>query len=583
MSKKKKTKNKSKKKIFIPIIITLTLVLTLFIILNQDINIPKEQTIKTQTLYLTSNTNEVKIYELKEEKLVEIEPLIRGTKITSKDKTLTSEDQIYKEIYLDNKTYYVSEENLTKNKKEVVKETEIYVRTPATILKNTETSEILSYSKKGESLKVLDYDKLNEEGEVITYKVEKDNEEGYIYGKYISYKKEEALTNYDQSAYDNIYSKVSNTFNGGQPTKLDYYPYPKANFEDNIMPESVYSLYLNSGVLNNIDAYIEFAKTTKINSFVVDIKDNEAPAYPAEVFKNLSPTNYERAINTYDEYKEAITKLKDAGFYVIGRITVFKDSYYVKDNPETAISNKSDNTPYKHNGSYWPSAYNRNVWYYNVALAKEAVQEFGFNEINFDYVRFPDRMQKIESNIDLKNSYEEDKIEAIANFVRYATDEIHKEGAYVSIDVFGETTNGSYTTAYGQYWPVLSNIADVISGMPYPDHFSDGYYGINKPWNNPYQLLKTWGSFAIDRQNETPSKAKVRTWIQAYDVMKYVDSNGIAYNAEAVEQEIRALYDAGLDGGYITWLSNSSLSKYQKQIDAFKIDYIKEYNQWLKN
>ena len=394
----------------------------------------------------------------------------------------------------------------------------------------------------------------------------------------MSYTEEEVKTNYAQNSYDNIYSKVSNTYNGGDPSKLDYYPYAKANFEDNVMPESVYSLYLNSGVLNNIDAYIEFAKTTKINSFVVDIKDNEAPAYPAEIFKNQSPTTYERAINTYDEYKEAITKLKNAGFYVIGRITVFKDSYYVKDNPEVAISNKSDNSPYKHNGTYWPSAYNRDVWYYNVALAKEAIQEFGFNEINFDYVRFPDRMQRIENNIDLKNSYEEDKIEAIANFVRYATDEIHNQGAYVSIDVFGETTNGTYTTAYGQYWPTISNIADVISAMPYPDHFSDGYYGIKKPWNNPYQLLKTWGSFAQDRQKETPSPAKVRTWIQAYDVMKYVDSNGIAYNAEAVEQEIRALYDAGLNGGYITWLSNSSLSKYQKQKKAFEIDYRKEYN-----
>ena len=60
--------------------------------------------------------------------------------------------------------------------------------------------------------------------------------------------------------------------------------------------------------------------------------------------------------------------------------------------------------------------------------------------------------------------------------------------------------------------------------------------------------------------------------------MKYVDSNGISYNANELEQEIRALYESGLDGGYITWLSNSSLDKYNKQKDAFKIDYQKEYN-----
>lgn len=579
MSKKKKRKNNKKiiRKIG-AILFLLLLILILFLLFNQDTISKSKKIIKTETLYLSSNTNEVKIYKLQEEKLIETDSKTRGIKVTSKNKTLTSEDKIYKEIYLDNKTYYVSEENLTKDKNEIIKENNIYVKTPTTILKDLTTSEILAFSKKGESLEVVGYDELNENGNVITYKIKKDDKEGYIYGKYTTYTEEESLKNYNQETYDNVYSKVSNTFNGGDPKKLDYYPYPKGNFDSNKMPESVYSLYLNSGVINNIDAYIEFAKSTKINSFVVDIKDNEAPAYPADVFKTMSPTNYEHAINTYDDYKEAITKLKDNGFYVIGRITTFKDSYYVKDNPNTAISNRGDNSPYKHNGSYWPSAYNRDVWYYNVSLAKEAVQEFGFNEINFDYVRFPDRMQKIESNIDLKNFYNEDKIEAIANFIRYATDELHKLNTYVSIDVFGETTNGTYTTAYGQYWPAISNIADVISGMPYPDHFSNGYYGINKPWNNPYQLLKTWGTFASDRQKETPAPAKVRTWIQAYDVMKYVDSNGIAYNAEAVEQEIRALYDAGLDGGYITWLSNSSLSKYQKQKKAFEIDYMKEYD-----
>ena len=338
---------------------------------------------------------------------------------------------------------------------------------------------------------------------------------------------------------------------------------------------------LNNGsnVIANVDKYIEFAKDTEINTFVVDIKDNESTGYPSKIMQEISPTSYDEAINSFDDYKTAITKLKDAGFYVVGRITVFKDTYFIQDHPELAISSLSFATPYYHTGAYWPSPYERDVWYYNVALAKEAVEEFGFNEINFDYVRFPDRMQSVEGIVDMHNDYDEDKVEAIQRFVMYATDEIHKLNAYVSIDVFGESTNGSYTTAYGQYWPAISNVADVISGMPYPDHFSTGYYGIAKPWNNPYKLMYEWGSDAYERQQEIPTPASVRTWIQAYDVLNYVDPNGIDYNAEELEQEIRGLYDAKLYGGYITWLSNSSLDKYNKQKKAFQIDYLKEYTE----
>ena len=215
-----------------------------------------------------------------------------------------------------------------------------------------------------------------------------------------------------------------------------------------------------------------------------------------------------------------------------------------------------------------------------VALAEvqESMQETVNNiAIHIDVVHARTLEDAMADIVDLKNTYNEDKVEAIQRFVQYATDALHELKTYVSIDVFGETTNGTYTTAYGQYWPAISNVADVISGMPYPDHFAAGSYGLSKPWNNPYQLMKYWGSYASDRQKEIPTPARVRTWIQAYDVMKYVDSNGISYGAKEVEEEIRGLYESDLTGGYITWLSNSSLEKYKSQRKAFEIDYRKEY------
>lgn len=549
----------------------------------------EEIKVKFSDSYLASTSVQVKVYELKKEEtdveeedklyLEEVDSLVRGTKVRVSDSTLEFEEQVYKMIRFDNEEYYVLEDSLVEKQEDVVLEKQVYIRSATSIFSDKDSYKVLSLAGKGEEVQVVGYDKLDSEGNVHFYLVKYKDIEGYVYGKYISQSKEEALANYKADIYDAIHGRIKNSYGGGEALKLDFYPNEKPIFASNKMPDSVYALYLNAGsnTIKNIDAYIALARETKINAFVVDIKDNQMPAYPAQVFKELSPTNYAKAINSYENYKNAIVKLKEAGFYVIGRITVFKDSYYVTDHPEDAILNKSTNSPYLHNGSYWPSAYDRDVWYFNVALAREAVREFGFNEINFDYVRFPDRMNSVSNIVELNNTYNEDKVEAIQRFVQYATDVLHEEEVYVSIDVFGETTNSTYTTAYGQYWPAISNVCDVISGMPYPDHFSAYSYGLAQPWNKPYELMKYWGSYASDRQKEIPTPAKVRTWIQAYDVMKYVDRNGIQYNAAEVEAEIRGLYEASFTGGYVTWLANSSLDKYRQQQAAFSIDYRQEY------
>lgn len=568
-------KKRKIKKIILPIIL---IILCITLVITPG----KKQRIKPEKRYLASSTNEVILYQKsKNETLKKVKTLNRGIRIKTKNKIKTIDNINYIIITYNNNEYYIKEENITNKKENIAKEKTIYTKVSTYILENSKTDKIIGLTEKKDELQVLKYDTIDDEGKVNMYHIKKGNIEGYISGKYISYTKEEASKNYNSEIYDQIHSKVKNTYNGGNAINLDFYPTTKEKFENNKMPESVYALYLNSStnVIKNINDYIEFAKDTKINAFVVDIKDNETPAYPANTFKKISPTNYKYAINSYEDYKNAITKLKESGFYVIGRITTFKDTYYVKDHPENAITNKNTASPYLHSGSYWPSPYDRDVWNYSVSLAKEAVNEFGFNEINFDYVRFPDRMQSVENDVDLLNQYNEEKTQAIQRFVQYACDELHKLEVYVSIDVFGETTNGTYTTAYGQYWPAISNIADVISGMPYPDHFSKGYYGISKPWNNPYKLINNWARQGNDRQKEIPTPATARTWIQAYDVLKYVDPNGISYNAKELEEQIRGLYEGGLTGGYITWLSNSNLEKYKKQKKAFQIDYAKEYKQ----
>lgn len=583
---RKRIKNKKcrrKIKLFRVLIVLFILCLVGFGIAFLLKKVPSNIIAKNYSKYLASDNLTLELYNYNSEnkEMVKEKDIVRGIEVKTKNKKQEVDNKKYIEIVIDEENYYVLEDNIVEKKDSIVLEKDIYIRTTSTILEDSESSKIAGLAKKGQKVSVLGFDNVNDKGIVNLYKIKDGDVEGYIYGKYISFNEEEAKQNYDAEKNDPIHSKIKNNYGGGNAIDLDFYPYEKPNFEDNKMPEAVYALYLNCGsnVIENVDTYIEFAKDTNINTFVVDIKDNQTPAYPSEVFKEMSPSNYEHAINSYDTYKEAITKLKNAGFYVVGRITTFKDTFYIDDHPEVAISSKSTGKPYYHTGAYWPSPYDRNVWYYTVSLAKEAVKEFGFNEINFDYVRFPDRMQSVENVIDMHNTYEEDKTQAIQRFVMYACDELHKLGVYVSIDVFGESTNGYYTTAYGQYWPALSNIADVMSGMPYPDHFSSGYYGIAKPWNNPYDLMFAWGSEAYKRQEETTTPAKVRTWIQAYDVLSYVDANGINYNAKEVEEEIRGLYKAKLMDGYITWMSSSNIEKYKLQKKAFQIDYYKEYNE----
>lgn len=535
--------------------------------------------------YLASNSKDAVLYSIDENECVlPADTLARGTVVQA---AVNDRRKIKGVRYLrvldenEDRDLFVPEEMLVDEWNQTVKEKHLFVRTPASVIDDEATSHISTLAPKGAKLEIMGFDTLCSDGVVRKYRVRLGKKEGVVYGKYLLPDSAEAVKRYRADVYDRIHGAIKNPFGGGDAIGCDFYPTEKVKFENNRMPEACYCLYLNisPAVLGNIEAYIALAKRTKINTMVIDVMDNECPGYKADAMKQYSPTNYMRAGNKEEMYRKVVRRLHEEGMYAVGRITCFKDTYFVKDHPEVAITERATGNPFFHNKAYWPSAYDRTVWQFKVELAKEAVRKFGFDEINFDYVRFPDRMTKVENLIDYHNRYNESKVQAIQRFVQYACDEIHALGAYVSIDVFGEVANPGYTTAYGQYWPALSNVADVICGMPYPDHFANHYYGIDKPWNHPYQILNAWGQRVMDRQSVTPSPAVVRTWVQAYHVMRFVDRNGIDYNAENVEKEIRGLYDAGLTGGYCTWLASSNITKYLEQEGAFAKDYLKEYKQ----
>lgn len=519
----------------------------------------KEIVVTKNTMYIASNTNVVKIYTLNEEDILKEEKeLARGTKVTAYDNKIEKDNIKYTKIDYDKNIYYINSESLIKDLKDVVLEKEKYVRTSVTIYQNETDSKIASFIKKGNKLEITGYNKLLEDGTVNMYKIKKDDIEGWTYSKYLVDTEEEATAVYNENGvYDTHKDRKykSRELYGGKASTLDYYPYTKVEFEDNKLMKSAKAMYLNAGVIGSIDSYLKIAKENGVNAIVVDIKDG-ALAYTSEVAKEISPTAYNTAINDNDKYKEAINKIKEAGIYAIGRIVVFNDTHYAKDHPEDCI-----------NGVGWPSAYSRNVWYYNVELAKEAVKLMGFNEIQFDYVRFPENAYKLSvAKADFKNKYDEEKAEAVQNFLFYATDQIHKEGVYLSVDVFGECSS-EYVTAYGQYWPAISNIVDVVSSMPYTDHFGRSV----DTWTNAYQTVNNWAKGAAARQTEIPTPAVARTWITAYDTPYWKPT--VIYGASKIEDQVKALYDAGLTGGFITWNSASSLAKYEQIKTAFSKNY----------
>lgn len=505
--------------------------------------------------YLASDYYELTVLDENHEEV----KMFRGQKIKAKTKSIIIDDDNYREFKLDDKSYYAKAEDLVSEAIQVVKETNLYLKSSVSAL-NINDSQILGQLTKGDMVEVIGFDTLLDDGSVNAYYINLNGQKARIYAHYLSFEP------YDNEILD-VHKKREDIYGGGSAYELDYLENEKPIFEDNPMPDVCNTLYINANALLNIDEYINLAIENSINAFVVDIKDG-SPTYASSVMEKYTKTSHERAVMSYETFNEQVKKIKEANIYLIGRITVFKDENYALDHQDEAIYDLKNNEVLSHNGSYWPSAYKRNVWTYNVELAKEAVT-LGFNEIQFDYVRFPDHIDNkiLRNEVDLLNEYGESKAQAIQRFIMYAADELHQMHAYISVDVFGETSN-PYVTAYGQYWPAISNYVDVISAMPYPDHFGIHDYGIKKAvWEVPGELLNIWAYDAGKRQSETPSPARVRTWVQGYDSIK---KPYVVYDSEKLLEQIKALYDMGLDDGFIIWNGASSLEKYQSFKEAFE-------------
>ena len=390
---------------------------------------------------------------------------VRGTKVTY---VVEDEDKdhpgLVRLVLGEDSFGYLAREHLVTDPKDVVAAKTVYVRTAVNLL--DEAGAVPGrLVQKGEALTVTGWQDMDASGAVGRWQVEG----GYIRAEYVTMDEPSAKAQYDQEVYQ-LHAERGDSWGGGDAAGLDYFPREKASFEGHPMPGEVKALYLNNESIAQAAEYVEVADSCGINAFVVDIMDGGAIAYPSEVMKQYSPSAYESAYNTLEVYQTGIKTLKDAGYYVIGRITAFNDPHLAEDHPECVIADQAGE-PLQIGGMYWPSVYSRFVWQYKVELGLEAARLMGFDEIQFDYMRFPDGTWAFEEGtIDYRNENGESKAQAVQRFLMYACDRLHDAGVYVSADVFGECAE-AYVTAYGQYWPAISNVVDAISAMPYPDHY----------------------------------------------------------------------------------------------------------------
>lgn len=310
---------------------------------------------------------------------------------------------------------------------------------------------------------------------------------------------------------------------------------------DKVMIKGVYA---NKGLLGTpggIDSLIEIANTTEINAVVVDIKEYT-------VFYD-SQVQFFRDAGTVDpiyDVNEVVTKLRENDIYIIARLVVFQDPFVAEARPDLAVMDSSTGDLWRNDiGLAWVDAFHEEVWDANIALSLEALS-LGFDEIQYDYVRFP-------SDGDLsvaKFSQEynaESRQAAITEFVRRSYEAIHAANGKLSADLFGYITLVDDEQFIGQRFTELEPYLDYVSMMIYPSHFSEGNIASAPGHPNDYPYETILESLERAEQLVPGSGAKFRPWLQDFDYGGLRD-----YTAEDVRAQIDAAEDFGASG-WLLW------------------------------
>jgi hypothetical protein len=281
---------------------------------------------------------------------------------------------------------------------------------------------------------------------------------------------------------------------------------------------------------------LELFDTTELNTAVIDIKEYEGQVYIKGVKEVDENKTYIAAIPDLEKY---ISLLKEKGIYTIARIVVFRDNTISRKIPSLAVKNPDGTIWTDIKGAAWLDPYNKDAWDYNLKIAERAA-DIGFDEIQFDYIRFP-------SDGNIKNcrySKPHSATEASKTLIGFLTEtkrRLNLKGVKISIDVFGLTTTATDDMGIGQKIIEMTEQVDYVSPMVYPSHYAKWTYGIADPNKEPYKVVYNSIEGALRRIPEE----KLRPWLQDFSL-------GCKYGKNEVRAQMQACYDNKI-GSWLLW------------------------------
>ena len=344
------------------------------------------------------------------------------------------------------------------------------------------------------------------------------------------------------------YNIVSNATNRPSAQKLENPPHP------------IKGLYISAWTATNskkIKELIQLVKETELNGVVIDVKDATGYfTYSVDVpLATKIGANNQIKIRDIDNF---INQFHKENIYVIGRVQVFQDPVLAQGRPDIAIKDSKTGNIWKDNkGLAWLDPSSRIVWQYAVDIARDMANH-GFDEVNFDYVRFPADGVIERLDFPFWNAVRP-KYELIGSFFAFLDQELKDRPLATSADIFGlaawRAMDFTFDLNIGQRLIDALPYFDYVSPMVYPSHYPDNFNGIKKPAAKPYEIvfgsLKTWQ----DLKATTSYKAILRPWLQDFDL------GGVKYDATKVRAQIQAAHASGID----SWLLWNSSNRYTKE------------------
>lgn len=331
-------------------------------------------------------------------------------------------------------------------------------------------------------------------------------------------------------------------------------------------PTPVKAVYMTSWVAGTAsirNRLINLIDTTELNSVVIDVKDYSGRIAFAVTDPDLI---FSGAVEVrIPDIQALITDLHRRGIYVIARVSVFQDAYFVTRHPEYAVRRLSDGDVWRdRKGISWLEAGAVPVWDYVVKIAKESYA-VGFDEINFDYIRFPSDGNMQDISYQYFNPKTETRAQVMKRFYTHLSQNLISLPVPISIDLFGLTTTSNDDLGIGQVLTDAAPYFDYIAPMVYPSHFASGYLNFSTPATHPYEVVKNAMTGAVERLNATSSVAtstpvlsyrrrgELRPWLQDFDL-------GATYTASMVRAQIQATYDSGLTS-WMLWDPNNRYTR----------------------